>query len=113
MDGESVDVSTLLEDGMPVNGSDVELSRDENGTITALFLCGISVSFTNIENTLVIDIAVAEDFIGRTKGLMGAWNENSDDDFLRPDGKTLPTDATPQQIHYEFGLKCKFIANKY
>ena len=46
-------------------------------------------------------------FKGNTKGLLGTWNDNPEDDFLRPDGVMLPANATGREIHYDFGLHCK------
>ncbi|KAJ7375628.1 Mucin-4, partial [Desmophyllum pertusum] len=37
--------------------------------------------------------------------LLGTWNDDPSDDFMAPDGTLLPADASPQKIHYEFGLK--------
>ena len=72
-----------------------------------VFMSGISVSFENVQGTLAIDMSAPEEYRGRTKGLMGTWNNNTEDDFLRPDGTTLHADASPQKIHYDFGLKCE------
>ena len=46
--------------------------------------------------------------MGKTKGLLGTWNGNPQDDFTLPDGTVLSSDASPEDVHYKFGLKCKF-----
>ena len=40
--------------------------------------------------------------------LTGTFNNNTDDDFERPDGTTLDINSTIEQIHSGFGQKCKW-----
>jgi len=93
--------------GTYIPDANITLIRDSDGTITVLFPSEISFIFANVDSTLAIAFDGPEQFKNRTKGLLGTWNDNPSDDFLAPDGTLLPSDATPQQIHYEFGLKCE------
>ena len=72
------------------------------------FPSGISVTVTEIQDSLSIVFAAPTSYKGNTKGLLGTWNDDALDDFLRPDGTTLPSNATGRQIHFNFGLHCKF-----
>ncbi|PIN98025.1 hypothetical protein AB205_0044190, partial [Aquarana catesbeiana] len=43
------------------------------------------------------------ELLGKTKGLLGTWNNNQSDDFMRPNGTTIPSDSSEQAI-YNYGL---------
>ena len=39
--------------------------------------------------------------------LTGTFNNNTDDDFERPDGTSLDINSNMEEIHWGFGQKCK------
>ena len=94
-------VSFLLKDSVAV-------SRPQNNSFLVAFPSGISVTVTEIQDSLSIVFAAPSSFQGQTKGLLGMWNGDQQDDFLKPDGTILPSNATGRQIHFNFGLECKF-----
>ena len=53
-------------------------------------------------------VTPGDDYKNTTKGLLGTWNDNADDDFTLPDGTVLAPSLTSREIHFRFGLKCKF-----
>ena len=89
-----------------LNGS-VAVSRPENNSFLVTFPSGISVTVTEVQGSLSIVFAAPVSFKGCTKGLLGTWNDDPLDDFLTPDGTTLPHNATGREIHSSFGQKCK------
>ena len=97
---------TLTNTSLNLNGS-VAVSRPENNSFLATFPSGISLKVTEISESLSIVFAAPETFKGFTKGLLGTWNDDPLDDFLRPDGTTLHANATGREIHYFFGQLCK------
>lgn len=99
--------NTLTNVSVFLNGS-LSVSRPRNSSFLVTFPSGISVTITEIHGSLSIVFAAPTSFMYNTKGLLGTWNEDQDDDFLKPDGTTLATNATGRQIHFQFGLKCKF-----
>ena len=105
--GIKQDISSLTSLGTLVPGAYITLIRDINDSIVALFPSGISVTFVSVSKTLAIAFDGPEVFKNRTRGLLGTWNDDPSDDFTTPDGTVLPADASPQQIHYDFGLKCE------
>ena len=100
------DYDTLTNASVFVNGS-LALSRPESNSFLVTFPSGISVTVTELQGSLTIVCAAPTSHKGSTKGLLGTWNDDTLDDFLRPDGTTLPSNATGRQIHFDFGLKCK------
>ena len=54
-------------------------------------------------------VSPAIDYKNATKGLLGTWNDNPDDDFALPDGSVLQPSSTARAIHFEFGVKCKHV----
>lgn len=91
-----------------LNGS-VAVSRPENNSFLVTFPSGISVTVTEVQESLSIVFAAPVSFKGYTKGLLGTWNDDPLDDFLRPDGTTLAHNATGREIHSFFGQKCKLL----
>ena len=95
-------VSFLLNDSVAV-------SRPQNNSFLVTFPSGISVTVTEIQDSLSIVFAAPSSFQGQTKGLLGSWNGDQQDDFLKPDGTILPSNATGREIHFNFGLECKLL----
>lgn len=86
----------------------VVLAQGINKTLVVYFsMSKISVSFREFKGILSILFSAPKEFMGRTAGLLGTWNENPLDDFTLPDGTVLASDASPEDVHYEFGRKCK------
>ncbi len=107
VDGEEYQgFDSLTNISVNLNGS-VAVSRPLNNSFLMTFPSGISVTVTEIQESLSIVFAAPEAFKGYTKGLLGTWNDDPLDDFLRPDGTTLPSNATGREIHFLFGLKCE------
>ena len=42
-------------------------------------------------------------------GLVGIWNDDQKDDFLRPDGTILPIDTAEDLIFHQFGQQRKLL----
>jgi len=76
-----------------------------------VFPSGISVTISEVKESLSIVLALPAAFKNSTKGLLGTWNDNPDDDFLRPDGVTLPSNANGREIHFNFGLHWQVLSN--
>ncbi|XP_068728477.1 mucin-like protein isoform X2 [Montipora capricornis] len=97
-------VSFLLNDSVAV-------SRPQNNSFLVAFPSGISVTVTEIQDSLSIVFAAPSSFQGQTKGLLGLWNGDQQDDFLKPDGTILPSNATGRQIHFNFGVEWQLTDN--
>ena len=52
-----------------------------------------------------------DDYKNTTKGLLGTWNDNPDDDYTLPDGTVLSSSSKLRKIHFEFGVKCEYITD--
>ena len=73
-----------------------------------LFENGVVIIIKASNDILSFQLSVPETFRNNTKGLLGVWNGNQDDDFLRPDGTTISIDSTESEIFKEFGENCTF-----
>ena len=47
--------------------------------------------------------------LGHLQGLLGNYNGIVDDDFLPRSGSRLLSTASERQLHYDFGMTCKYI----
>lgn len=68
---------------------------------------GSGMEIRDEANHLVITIVLENGLFGKTKGLLGNWSGNADDDWMLPDGTILPPPLTDEQIHFDFGEKCE------
>lgn len=87
----------------------VAVTYEGNDTVIIRFNDGESISVWVRNNFLSIEIAASPVYQNNTVGLLGLWNNNPDDDLLRPDGTSLSPNSTLEQIHREFGELCKFV----
>ena len=86
----------------------VAISYEGNHTVVLLYDTGEHVEIKAVNNLLQIEMAAGNiNFQNNTKGLLGNWNGDPDDDFLRPDGSVLSPNATLEEIHHQFGEKCE------
>ena len=69
---------------------------------------GARVEVSGKVGSLAMSMYLPEAYMGETKGLMGVWNGDPDDDFTRPNGTILGTNATDEEI-YDWGLLCEFL----
>lgn len=53
-------------------------------------------------------IYIALILTGKTSGLLGYWDDNSDKEYLLPNNKYLNTASTMSEIHHTFGQQCRF-----
>jgi len=89
--------------------SNISISREENDAISATFPSGISVTFGEVKGMMTIVFSAPESFKNKTMGLLGKWNDDPDDDLTLPNGYVLPPSSNDSTIHFEFGLKCKYV----
>ena len=83
---------------------------DVEGEFTRSFTFENSVVITikAANNILSFQLSIPEPFFNNTKGLLGVWNGDQEDDFLRPDGITVPINSFDDLIFRQFGEQCKF-----
>ena len=93
----------LLFTGVQVNGRNIS----GNG-ILVVFNHGVSMEIKATKDVMSILFLGSPDLRNDTKGLMGTWNDNPDDDYLLPDGTILSSTSTTEELH-PFGQSCKYI----
>ncbi|XP_077993150.1 uncharacterized protein LOC144447118 [Glandiceps talaboti] len=110
LDGEYFDKSILSLDLIAYNTTDLKIATHPevvNGTAVrnrtvATFASGISISVGVVENVLDVVFSAPEEFKGQTVGLLGVWDDDPDNDFLRRNG-TLQDPLQNERHYFEFG----------
>lgn len=74
-----------------------------NGTANVTFTNGVVLSATGSNEILDVILTIPNTFSNHTKGLLGTWNGNPDDDFLTSSGTTLPPNSTEEELFHGFG----------
>ena len=67
----------------------------------------MTVTLDTTGQRLDVSMGVPGAFKGLLRGLMGNFNGNPNDDFVRPDGTTIASNSTEEDIYTNFGEKCK------
>ncbi|KAM6223943.1 mucin-4 [Rhynchocyon petersi] len=78
------------------NGSWVSANFDGTVTITVIALANILHASSNFP----------EEYKNHTKGLLGVWNDNPNDDFKMPNGSTIPPESSEELI-FHYGMTWK------
>ncbi|KAL3837566.1 hypothetical protein ACJMK2_022914, partial [Sinanodonta woodiana] len=77
----------------------LSLSRDDaSKTFTAVFSSGISLNISVVVQMLSVSVVLPIEFKGWPKGLLGNFDGNPDNDFLCPNGTTLPSNISERDI---------------
>ena len=65
--------------------------------------------FTVMQRENIMDFILNLDISlkGETRGLFGNFNDDDTDDFIQPNGITVPSDGITDQMLHEFGQSCE------
>ena len=105
VNGETVDFGMVVSQRF----ANVTVSDKGNGTLSADFTSGTSIQVTE-RNGIISDIliTVSNEYLNRTRGLLGQFNQDSSDDLRPADSSVpLPLNSSLERIHYQFGLTCE------
>ena len=90
-------------------GGNLSFSKPEANCVEVYFPSTTSVQFCEKREMLSFVVTLSEDYRNSTRGLLGTWNDDPNDDFTLPDGTVLSPSSTSREIHFYFGVKCEFI----
>ncbi|XP_070554202.1 uncharacterized protein [Ptychodera flava] len=86
-------------------GLSVSRSNMTDNKMSILFNNGISIEVSAVGQAMTLTFLAPEKYKNQTRGLMGTWNDDPDDDLLTPYGDYLSANSTLKEIHQNFGLK--------
>lgn len=110
--GLRVLVNGELTDQTEMGFNKVSVHSLGSSAISVLFEGGLMIQAQNRDNFLLIRIAsLPISYRNNTKGLLGVWNGDPDDDLQKPDGTLLSPESTLQEIHKSFGELCMWLIN--
>ncbi|KAL9979187.1 hypothetical protein ACROYT_G016809 [Oculina patagonica] len=93
-------------------GRNLSVSKPEENCLQVSFPSTMLIKFCEKKEMLSFVVTPAEDYKKSTKGLLGTWNDDPDDDFTLPNGTVLPSSSTMREIHFEFGVKWQIIQSQ-
>ena len=82
--------------------------RNDSGTLILSASSEASVMVSIQTSFMRTVIELPESFMSDTRGLLGYFNGNPEDDFRLPNDTTLPHNLTEEEV-YRFGLQCKWL----
>ena len=71
------------------------------------FVTGTMFIFRLEAGQISITVVAASNLVNKTQGLMGVFDQNSDNDLKVRDGPTLSINSSYEVIYAEFGESCK------
>ncbi|KAK3597086.1 hypothetical protein CHS0354_022093 [Potamilus streckersoni] len=90
----------------------ISLSRDDaTKTLTAVFSNGISFNVSVGVRMLSVSVVLPTEFKGRTRGLLGNFDGNPDNDFMFDNGTILSSNISERQI-FNYGQTWEVNATK-
>ena len=104
----STDISnhlSMINDTYSNSKETIEIMRSAENSVEIVFENGISVTVNVSVGILHYTIAMPNNFANLTKGLLGNFNGNSNDDFLSPNGTQY--NASDERSIFQFGETCK------
>lgn len=78
---------------------EASLARPNDQTLVASFSSGISVRVEVKTGLLIAVWAAPDNFKGDTRGLLGVWDGNTNNDFTARNGASISIDSSDRQIH--------------
>ena len=106
VDGKHFDFERLTNTSQRLNGS-VSVSKPDKQCFQMSFPSGMTVLVCEKHNQLSIVTAAPNVFKNQTRGLLGTWNGDLEDDFMLPNGTVLSGESSSKEIHLNFGMLCK------
>uniref|UniRef100_A0ABM0MQX4 Mucin-4-like n=1 Tax=Saccoglossus kowalevskii TaxID=10224 RepID=A0ABM0MQX4_SACKO len=93
INGKMLNISVLDEDFYSDDMVNVKLRLKEDSSdttrIVAIFSSGLSFSVAKLSGILDIVVSTPTSFKGKTQGLLGTWNNNTNDDFTMRNGTVV------------------------
>ena len=102
-----------LENGNEALFENVQVTREQENRLAATFTSGCYMSIerdfdsNNVSFVSSIVISLSQDFKRKTKGLLGNFNDEQEDDFQpRYSDNFIPLNSSIERIHWDFGVSC-------
>jgi len=86
-----------------VNNTIFITAEPEPDHYVALLPSGVIIELSADEAVLTAFSVLPQFFRNKTRGLLGTWNGNRDDDFTLPDGSDISSTSTQEEIFNGFG----------
>lgn len=76
------------------------------------FIVGISLNVTVGAEMLAISATVPKIYNSTTRGLLGNFDNDPENDFVYPNGTVLPGNISEREVFY-YGQSCKLFASSH
>lgn len=89
-------------------GGNLRAAKKTANCVEVFFKSGVGVEFCEAKGMMSLVVTLVPEYFNMTNGLLGTYNKDPSDDFTLPNGTALSSNLTSKQIHFDFGLNCKY-----
>ena len=68
----------------------------------------VTVMVPENANAMSVIVLVPPNVKDKTSGLLGTWNDDTDDDVQTPTGDIIDAREDPYVLHHSYGITCKY-----
>ena len=91
-----------------VNDTEIEWKNiGGSKSLSVSYVSGAAIEISVLNGLLSVSLTAPQSFTGKTRGLLGVYNGDTEDDFTKPDGTMLPENSSEAEIYENFGQLCK------
>ena len=104
VNGDRIDFTEFFEQQF----RNLTISKKDNQTYLVIIASG-AIIIVKENNNMLSDVSVtlSDYYLNNTIGLLGQYNGKPEDDLLLRNKTITSSNATIEEIHYQFGLTCK------
>ena len=104
VNGDRIDLTELSEQQF----RNLTISKKDNQTYLVTIASGAIITVKENNNMLSdVSVTLSDYYLNNTIGLLGQYNGKPEDDLLLRNKTITSSNATIEEIHYQFGLTCK------
>ncbi|XP_051047574.1 mucin-4 [Phodopus roborovskii] len=93
--------TSQTDEGLPMFNTTGILLTHNGSQVSASFDGTVAISVIALSNILHASTSLPEEYRNHTRGLLGVWNDDPEDDFRMPNGSTIPRNSSEETIfHY-------------
>ncbi len=111
VDGVLMDLGNPLLFDISYDNVEVSVASDMS-SVSVAFACGFNFLISTTADAFSIFATCDEKYKNKTRGLLGVYDGNKDNDLQDQNGNAIAANSSLQDIHYKFGLEWQILQSE-